>query len=95
MKNIPVKKSVWTKNSDWTNIFNLKVFRKILYWAPLLLFNIFVNDLFFFSVKCEICNFADGNCRYSCGMNLDNIFSNLIQVMQNAHAWFVYNESKS
>ena len=27
----------------------------------LLLFNIFMNDLFFFSAKCEICNFADDN----------------------------------
>ena len=34
---------------------------------------------FFFSAKCEICNFADDNSLYSCGMNLDNIFFNLIQ----------------
>ena len=35
-----------------------------------LLFNIFMNNLFFFSAKCEICCFADGNSIYSCGMNL-------------------------
>ena len=45
----------------------------------LLHFNIFINDLFFFPAKCEIRYFADGNSLYSCAMNLDNIFTNLIQ----------------
>ena len=40
--------------------------------------NIFINDLLFFSAKCEICNFADDNSLYSSGMNLENILSNLI-----------------
>ena len=31
-----------------------------------LLFNIFINDIFFFIEKSEICNFADGNTLYSC-----------------------------
>ena len=62
--------------SDWVN--NLKGFPQgsILGY---LLFDIFINDLFFFSAKCEICNFADDNSLYSCNMNLDNIFSNPIQ----------------
>ena len=60
-----------------------------------LLFNIFVNDLFFFSAKYEICNFADDNSLYSCGMNLDKIFSNLIQDMENVYEWFVYNSMKA
>ena len=58
-------------------------------------FNIFINDLFFFSAKCEICNFADDNSLYSCGMNLDKIFSNLMQDMQNVCEWFVYNSLKA
>lgn len=32
-----------------------------------LLFNIFINDLFFFVSKSGICNFADGNTLYFCG----------------------------
>ena len=44
-----------------------------------LLFNISINYLFFFSAKREICYFADGNSLYFCGMNLDNIFTKLIQ----------------
>ena len=35
--------------------------------------------MFFFSAKHEICYSADGNSLYSCGMNLDNMFTNLIQ----------------
>ena len=46
-----------------------------------LLFYIFINYLFFFSPKCEICYLVDSNSLYSCGMNLDNIFTNLIQDM--------------
>ena len=44
-----------------------------------LLFNIFINYLFFFSRKYEICYFADTSSFYFRGMNLDNIFTNLTQ----------------
>ena len=60
-----------------------------------LLFNIFINDSFFFSAKCEIFNFADDNSIHSCGVNLDKIFSNLIQNMQKVYEWFVYNSMKA
>ena len=46
-----------------------------------LLFNIFINYLFFFSRKYEICYFADTSSLYFRGMNLDNIFTNLTQDM--------------
>ena len=63
-------------HSDWTNIVKGVPQGSIL--GPLL-FNIFINYLF--SAKCEICYFADDNSLYSCGMNLDNMFTNLIQDM--------------
>ena len=44
-----------------------------------LIFNISINYLFFFLAKHEICYSADSNSLYSCGMNLDNIFTNLMQ----------------
>ena len=78
--------------SHWTNI--LKGIPQGSILVPLLL-NIFVNNLFFFSAKCEICNFADDNSLYSCGMNLDNIFSNLLQDMENVNEWFVCSSMKA
>ena len=62
--------------SDWTNI--VKGIPQTSILGPLL-FNISINYLFLFSAKCEIYYFADGNSFYSCGMNLNNIFTNLIQ----------------
>ena len=47
--------------------------------------------MFFFSAKCEICNFADDNSFHSCGMNLDYTFSKLTQDVENVYEWFVYN----
>ena len=41
-----------------------------------LLFNVFINHLFMFIEKCEICNFVDDNT-YSDGMELSSILKNL------------------
>ena len=32
----------------------------------LLLFNIYINDLFLFNISSDICNFADDNTNYAC-----------------------------
>ena len=42
-----------------------------------LLFNIFINDLFLFILKSNICNFADDNSLYSCEKILEMVISNL------------------
>ena len=65
-----------TTFSDWTNIVKYILHSSIL---SLLLFDIFIKYLFSFSAKCEIFYFTDDNSLYSCGMNSDNIFINLIQ----------------
>ena len=77
---------------DWTNIA-----KGILQGSTLslLLFNIFINDLFFFSAKCEFCYFSDDNSLHSCGMSLDYIFTNLTQNMLNVYEWLVYNSMKA
>ena len=68
-----------------------------------LLFNIFINDIFFFVEKSKICNFADDNtvnfaddnivC--SCGKDLPKINENLICTMKNTLKWFRLNSLKA
>ena len=60
-----------------------------------LLFNIFINDIFFFIGKSEICNFADDNTRYSCDRNLLRIKENLTFDMKNILLWFRTNSIKA
>ena len=47
-----------------------------------LLFNIVINDIFFFVEKSGICNFADENAVYSCGKDLAEIKEDLICTMK-------------
>ena len=57
--------------------------------------NIFINDFFFLSVKFEICYFAYDKSVYSYAMNVDNIFTNLLQDTWNVYKWFVHSSIKA
>ena len=48
-----------------------------------LFFNLFIDDLFLFSERTNICNFADDNTIYSCNINLQTILKNRKYDMQN------------
>ena len=41
-----------------------------------LLFNILINDWYFFALKSEICNYLDDNTLHFCGQVLENILCN-------------------
>ena len=56
-----------------------------------LLFNAFINDIFMFIEKTEICNFADDNTIYDCGENLSNILENLKHDLKILLKWFRIN----
>ena len=53
-----------------------------------LLFNVFINNIFVFIEKSEICNFADDNTICDCGEDLSNILVNLKHDMQILLTWF-------
>ena len=74
--------------SDWYEI--VRGVPQVSILGPLL-FNIFINDLFLFIEKTNICNFADDNTIYSCNNNLQTILKNLKLDMVNVLKWFKVN----
>ena len=83
---------VGSSYSDWYEIVRSVPQGSIL--GPLL-FNIFINDLFLYIEKTNICNFADDNTIYSCKINLQTILKNLMHDMVNVLKWFKVNSMKA
>ena len=59
-----------------------------------ILFNIYLNDLFFKLKDIDVCNFADDTTPYVCDQNLENVLSKLEQNSELAISWFNYNYMK-
>jgi len=59
-----------------------------------LLFNVFLNDLFFLVEETEICNYADDTTIYVCGHELEQIVSSLETDAQKLSKWFLENGMK-
>ena len=57
-----------------------------------LLFNTFINDVFFFVEKSDICNVADDNTTYSCGIDLPKIKKDFIclKILFRAYNFIMY-----
>ena len=58
-----------------------------------ILFNIYLNDLFYF-LHCNICNFADDTTPYVCNKNLNFVMQQLEQQSDIALKWFEDNNMK-
>ena len=59
-----------------------------------LLFNLFINDLFLFLERTNICNFADDNTIYRCDSVLEIILEDLQHDMKILLNWFKINSMK-
>ena len=59
-----------------------------------LLFNIFINDIFFFLDKTKIANFADDNTTYAIENDIMNLLKTLEAETFSVLNWFRYNEMK-
>lgn len=60
------------------------------YWFPIL-FNVFINDIFFIIKNTEICNFADDTTIYTCGNNLEEVVCALKTDTIQVNHWFQIN----
>ena len=56
-----------------------------------LLFDVFINNIFMFIEKTDVCNFADDNTIYDCGQDLSNILENLKHDLKIFLIWFKIN----
>ena len=59
-----------------------------------LLFNIYICDIFFDKIECDIASYADDNTPYNFGFNLDNVISNLEKSTNSLLNWFRENHMK-
>ena len=59
-----------------------------------LLFNIYINDLFWFNEQTEACNFADDTTLYSCDIDLRTLLQRLEHDTMIAIEWFGWNNMK-
>ena len=59
-----------------------------------LLFNIYINDLFFLTESTNVCNYADDTTLHACGIDLENLARRLEHDSMLAIAWFESNYMK-
>jgi retron-type reverse transcriptase len=57
-----------------------------------LLFNIFINDLFFLNLESQICNFADDNTLHASDKTLEAVLRKLLADIPSVIEWFRLNE---
>ena len=53
-----------------------------------LLFNIYLNDLFYLAEPTNVCNFADGTTFYACDKDLNSLINKLQHDSNLATEWF-------
>ena len=59
-----------------------------------LLFTIYINDLLFFVLNIDVCNYADDTALYTCDLSLSSLMNRLEKDAKIAVEWFAYNDMK-
>ena len=59
-----------------------------------MLFNIYINDIFFALKETDICNFSDEKTAHVCGSNLKSVLEKSENNFEIAIAWFEINYVK-
>ena len=59
-----------------------------------LLFNIFINDLFFINEQTSVCSYADDTTLYACDKDLESVLQSLLHDSMIAIEWFDSNYMK-
>ena len=60
-----------------------------------LLFNVYICDIFFDIIECDIASYADDNTPYNFDFSLDNVISNLEKSTNSLLNWFRENHMKA
>ncbi len=81
-----------SNKSSWTHLF--KGFPQGSGLGPFL-FNVFINDLFLFIMRCLLCNYADDNTLTSCNKDPDILLESLKTDAERAIQWFTSNMMKA
>ena len=77
-----------SSSSDWYDI--IRGIPQVSILGPFL-FNLFINDLFLFVERTNICNFADDNIIYRCDSDLEIVLEDLQLDMKILLNWFKIN----
>ena len=56
-----------------------------------LLINIFINDIFYMNLDCDVCNFADDITLYSCRPSIDVVITEVENTLMTILTWFDQN----
>ena len=97
-----IMESFFSNRQQRTKISNaFSRYSELIYGVPQrsilcpLLFNIYICDIFFGIIECDIASYADDNAPYRFDFNLDNVTSNLKKSTNSLLNWFRANQTKT
>ena len=101
-QSLRIMESFLSNRQQKTKINNaFSCYSEIIYGVPQgsilgpLLFNIYISDIFFDIIECDIASYADDNTQYNVDFSLDNAICNLEKSTNSLLNWFRENHMKA